>query len=100
MGKDMNTLKPIKDATTSFSRSVLGALLFAFGLPLCSFFSARTHIDSGVSGQFKALLEAVPSADALRTQHPELEGSDIGPQPQRFDAADGDLAPVEASSGW
>ena len=55
MGKGMNTLKPIKDATTSFSRSVLGTLLFAFGLFLCSSFSAQAHIDNDVSRQFEAL---------------------------------------------
>ena len=80
MGKGMNTLKPIKDATTSFSRSVLGTLLFAFGLFLCSSFSAQAHIDNDVSRQF--------------------EGNDIGPQLQRFDAVDEDSALVEASSGW
>ena len=58
MDKGMNTLKPIKDATTSFSRSVLGTLLFAFGLFLCSSFSAQAHIDNDVSRQFEALLEA------------------------------------------
>ena len=84
MGKGMNTLKPIKDATTSFSRSVLGTLLFAFGLFLCS----------------EALLEAAPSADVFKAQHSELEGNDIGPQLQRFDAVDEDSALVEASSGW
>ena len=88
MGKGMNTLKPIKDATTSFSRSVLGTLLFAFGLFLCSSFSAQAHIDNDVSRQFEALLEAAPSADVFKTQHSELEGNDIGPQLQRFDAVD------------
>ncbi|MFQ8887855.1 MAG: hypothetical protein ACLR7Z_05320 [Bilophila wadsworthia] len=96
----MNTLKPIKDATTSFSRSVLGTLLFAFGLFLCSSFSAQAHIDNDVSRQFEALLEAAPSADVFKTQHSELEGNDIGPQLQRFDAVDEDSALVEASSGW
>ena len=88
MGKGMNTLKPIKDATTSFSRSVLGTLLFAFGLFLCSSFSAQAHIDNDVSRQFEALLEAAPSADVFKDQHSELEGNDIGPQLQRFDAID------------
>ena len=87
MGKGMNTLKPIKDATTSFSRSVLGTLLFAFGLFLCSSFSAQAHIDNDVSRQFEALLEAAPSADVFKAQHSELEGNDIGPQLQRFAAA-------------
>ena len=100
MGKGMNTLKPIKDATTSFSRSVLGMLLFAFGLFLCSSFSAQAHIDNDVSRQFEALLEAAPSADVFKAQHSELEGNDIGPQLQRFDAVDEDSALVEASSGW
>ena len=100
MGKGMNTLKPIKDATTSFSRSVLGTLLFAFGLFLCSSFSAQAHIDNDVSRQFEALLEAAPSADVFKAQHSELEGNDIGPQLQRFDAVDEDSALVEASSGW
>lgn len=100
MDKGMNTLKPIKDATTSFSRSVLGTLLFAFGLFLCSSFSAQAHIDNDVSRQFEALLEAAPSADVFKTQHSELEGNDIGPQLQRFDAVDEDSALVEASSGW
>ena len=92
MGKGMNTLKPIKDATTSFSRSVLGTLLFAFGLFLCSSFSAQAHIDNDVSRQFEALLEAAPSADVFKAQHSELEGNDIGPQLQRFDAVDEDSA--------
>ena len=95
MGKGMNTLKPIKDATTSFSRSVLGTLLFAFGLFLCSSFSAQAHIDNDVSRQFEALLEAAPSADVFKAQHSELEGNDIGPQLQRFDAVDEDSALVE-----
>ena len=99
MGKGMNTLKPIKDATTSFSRSVLGTLLFAFGLFLCSSFSAQAHIDNDVSRQFEALLEAAPSADVFKAQHSELEGNDIGPQLQRFDAVDEDSALVAASSG-
>ena len=86
MGKGMNTLKPIKDATTSFSRSVLGTLLFAFGLFLCSSFSAQAHIDNDVSRQFEALLEAAPSADVFKDQHSELEGNDIGPQLQRSTA--------------
>ena len=68
MGKGMNTLKPIKDATTSFSRSVLGTLLFAFGLFLCSSFSAQAHIDNDVSRQFEALLEAAPSAVLARSE--------------------------------
>lgn len=93
MGKGMNTLKPIKDATTSFSRSVLGTLLFAFGLFLCSSFSAQAHIDNDVSRQFEALLEAAPSADVFKVSIP-------GPQLQRFDAVDEDSALVEASSGW
>lgn len=92
MGKGMNTLKPIKDATTSFSRSVLGTLLFAFGLFLCSSFSAQAHIDNDVSRQFEALLEAAPSEDVFKAQHSELEGNDIGPQLQRFDAVDEDSA--------
>jgi len=83
----MNTLRPIKDATTSFSRSVLGTLLFAFGLFLCSSFSAQAHIDSDVSRQFEALLETAPSSmEAFKDQRSELESGDIGPQLQRFDA--------------
>ncbi len=100
MGNAMNTLKPIKDATTSFSRSVLGTLLFAFGLFLCSSFSAQAHIDSDVSRQFEALLEAVPSADIFKEQHSELESHDSGPQFQRFDAVEEDSVLVEAFSGW
>ena len=96
MGKGMNTLKPIKDATTSFSRSVLGMLLFAFGLFLCSSFSAQAHIDNDVSRQFEALLEAAPSADVFKDQHSELEGNDIGPQLQRFDAVDEDSVLVRS----
>ena len=45
-------------------------------------------------------LEAAPSADVFKAQHSELEGNDIGPQLQRFDAVDEDSALVEASSGW
>lgn len=52
------------------------------------------------AGQFEALLEAAPSADVFKAQHSELEGNDIGPQLQRFDAVDEDSALVEASSGW
>lgn len=95
MDKGMNTLKPIKDATTSFSRSVLGTLLFAFGLFLCSSFSAPMS-----AGSSKPSLKRPPSADVFKAQHSELEGNDIGPQLQRFDAVDEDSALVEASSGW
>ena len=98
MGKGMNTLRPIKDATTSFSRSVLGTLLFAFGLFLCSSFSAQAHIDSDVGRQFEALLETAPSSmEAFKDQRSELESGDIGPQLQRFDAVDEGSALVEVS---
>ena len=101
MGKSMNTLRPIKDATTSFSRSVLGTLLFAFGLFLCSSFSAQAHIDSDVSRQFEALLETAPSSmEAFKDQRSELESGDIGPQLQRFDAVDEGSALVEVSGEW
>ena len=101
MGKGMNTLRPIKDATTSFSRSVLGTLLFAFGLFLCSSFSAQAHIDSDVGRQFEALLETAPSSmEAFKDQRSELESGDIGPQLQRFDAVDEGSALVEVSGEW
>lgn len=96
----MNTLKPVKDVTTSFSRSVLGTLLFAFGLFLYSSFSTQAHIDNDVSGQFEALLEVASSADVFKTQRSELEGDDTGPQLQHFDAVDEDSVLVEASSSW
>ena len=101
MGKGMNTLRPIKDATTSFSRSVLGTLLFAFGLFLCSSFSAQAHIDNDVSRQFEALLETAPSSmEAFKDQRSELESGNIGPQLQRFDAVDEGSALVEVSGEW
>ena len=101
MGKGMNTLRPIKDATTSFSRSVLGTLLFAFGLFLCSSFSAQAHIDSDVGRQFEALLETAPSSmEAFKDQRSELESGNIGPQLQRFDAVDEGSALVEVSGEW
>lgn len=100
MGSPMNTLKPIKDATTSFSRSVLGTLLFALGVFLCSSFSAQAHIDSDVSKQFEALLEAAPSADMLKEQLSKLDRHELGPQFQRFDAVEETSDLVEASSDW
>lgn len=100
MDEHMNTLKPVKDATASFSRSVLGTLLFAFGVFLCSSFSAQAHIDSDASRQLEALLEAAPSADMLKEQLSGQDGHEPDPQFQRFDAVDESSDLVEASSDW
>lgn len=95
----MNMLKPVKNMTTSFSRSVLGTLLLAFGLFLCSSFQAQAHIDADASKRLETLLETLPSGN-LTDRLPNTP-EEIGPQLNHFDAVE-ETQPViiEAFRDW
>lgn len=80
--------RPLR-AFPSLPRSVLGILFLAFGLFLCSDFTARAHVADGLTSPlFQDIVEG-DWLDAVseRQRSPET-ASEGGPQIDRFDAVD------------
>lgn len=76
-------------AFPSLPRSVLGILFLAFGLFLCSGFTARAHVADGLSSPlFQDILEGDWLDAVSERQRSRETASEGGPQIDRFDAVD------------
>lgn len=83
--------------------SVLGALVLALGLFLCSGFTARAHVDPDVTSRlFLDIVEGNWLDDVAERQRSLQGASESGPQVDRFDAVDGAHSEtlVDARRDW